>query len=74
MTYVRLTIDAVISGAASAIDLAPPAPAIPGREAAIAGYWSATGAFMWEAVDVCRPLYEMQQPLFDADALPVVKR
>ena len=64
-------IDALIEGAASAIDLSgPPAPASKPPEAAIHAYWNAAGAYLWHGVEAYRPLYEMQQPLFDAAAFP----
>lgn len=64
-------IDALIDGAASAIDLSgPPVPSPVPAEAAIAAYWRAAGKYLWHGVEVYRPLYEMQQPLFDADAFP----
>ena len=65
----RPAIDALIAGAASAIDLSPPTRATVPPEQAMAAYWVTTGAYMWRGVEAQRPLYEMQRPLFDADAL-----
>jgi hypothetical protein len=69
----RRSIDALVAGASSVLDLTPPVASTP-PDAALASYWRATGAYLWRGVESQRSLYEAQQPLFDADALPSVKQ
>jgi hypothetical protein len=61
---------AFADGAASAIDLmGPPRRDRPSVQAGIESYWAASGDYVRRAFDAHKAVRDLQEPLFDADAL-----